>query len=109
MSFPLRNPFFPTSHTRPLSNKVRPDFGRVGRIRLLWQGFTGTRATARGAEHARNPVWIPSRNAANRPALDQIGLTPQPRGDAGDAKVALKDLAGKWVVLFFYPRDDTPG
>lgn len=24
-------------------------------------------------------------------------------------KVALKDLAGKWVVLYFYPKDDTPG
>lgn len=23
--------------------------------------------------------------------------------------VALRDLAGSWVVLFFYPRDDTPG
>jgi thioredoxin-dependent peroxiredoxin len=28
---------------------------------------------------------------------------------AGGAKVALKDLAGKWVVLYFYPKDDTPG
>jgi thioredoxin-dependent peroxiredoxin len=24
-------------------------------------------------------------------------------------KVALKDLQGKWVVLYFYPKDDTPG
>jgi peroxiredoxin Q/BCP len=24
-------------------------------------------------------------------------------------KVALKDYAGKWVVLYFYPRDNTPG
>lgn len=24
-------------------------------------------------------------------------------------KVALKDLAGEWVVLYFYPKDDTPG
>ena len=23
--------------------------------------------------------------------------------------VALTDLAGRWVVLYFYPRDDTPG
>jgi len=29
--------------------------------------------------------------------------------DQDDREVALKDLAGKWVVLFFYPRDDTPG
>jgi peroxiredoxin Q/BCP len=25
------------------------------------------------------------------------------------SKVALKDFAGKWVVLYFYPRDLTPG
>jgi peroxiredoxin Q/BCP len=26
-----------------------------------------------------------------------------------DEVVKLKDLAGRWVVLYFYPRDDTPG
>lgn len=30
---------------------------------------------------------------------------PDQNGD----KIALKDLKGKWVVLYFYPRDDTPG
>ncbi len=29
--------------------------------------------------------------------------------DQDGAKVALKDLAGQWVVLYFYPKDDTPG
>jgi thioredoxin-dependent peroxiredoxin len=24
-------------------------------------------------------------------------------------KVSLKDLHGRWVVLYFYPKDDTPG
>ena len=24
-------------------------------------------------------------------------------------KVRLADLAGKWVILYFYPKDDTPG
>ena len=24
-------------------------------------------------------------------------------------QVSLKDLKGKWVVLYFYPKDDTPG
>jgi peroxiredoxin Q/BCP len=24
-------------------------------------------------------------------------------------KVSLKDFAGKWLVLYFYPKDDTPG
>ena len=26
-----------------------------------------------------------------------------------DEPVSLASLAGSWVVLFFYPRDDTPG
>jgi peroxiredoxin Q/BCP len=29
--------------------------------------------------------------------------------DATDATVKLADLAGQWVVLYFYPKDDTPG
>ena len=28
-------------------------------------------------------------------------------GDGGQA--CLKDLKGKWVVLYFYPRDNTSG
>ena len=28
---------------------------------------------------------------------------------ASGGKVALRDLAGSWVVLYFYPKDDTPG
>lgn len=27
----------------------------------------------------------------------------------GGGKVALKDLKGKKVILYFYPKDDTPG
>jgi peroxiredoxin Q/BCP len=30
-------------------------------------------------------------------------------GDASGKRVALADLAGKHVVLYFYPKDDTPG
>jgi peroxiredoxin Q/BCP len=29
--------------------------------------------------------------------------------DAHGDKVSLKDFAGQYVVLYFYPRDDTPG
>lgn len=25
------------------------------------------------------------------------------------AEISLRDLKGKWVVLYFYPKDDTPG
>jgi thioredoxin-dependent peroxiredoxin len=27
----------------------------------------------------------------------------------GGGKISLKDYLGKWVVLYFYPKDDTPG
>jgi peroxiredoxin Q/BCP len=29
--------------------------------------------------------------------------------DESGAKVTLAELKGSWVVLFFYPKDDTPG
>ncbi|MEM1231921.1 MAG: redoxin domain-containing protein, partial [Pseudomonadota bacterium] len=29
--------------------------------------------------------------------------------DAAGNKVALKDLRGQYVVVYFYPKDDTPG
>ena len=29
--------------------------------------------------------------------------------DQADAPVTLSALRGRWVVLFFYPKDDTPG
>jgi peroxiredoxin Q/BCP len=29
--------------------------------------------------------------------------------DQDEKKVKLGDLKGKWVVLYFYPKDDTPG
>ena len=29
--------------------------------------------------------------------------------DDSGAAITLRDLKGKWVALFFYPKDDTPG
>ncbi len=29
--------------------------------------------------------------------------------DSDENKVSLKDFSGKWAVLYFYPKDDTPG
>ena len=29
--------------------------------------------------------------------------------DQDGKQVSLKDLSGRWVVLYFYPKDDTPG
>jgi peroxiredoxin Q/BCP len=29
--------------------------------------------------------------------------------DDADRRVSLADFRGKWVVLYWYPKDDTPG
>ena len=29
--------------------------------------------------------------------------------DADEQNVCIEDLAGKWIVLYFYPKDNTPG
>ena len=29
--------------------------------------------------------------------------------DQDEKEVSLKDYAGKWLVLYFYPKDNTPG
>ncbi len=26
-----------------------------------------------------------------------------------DVEICLRDIVGKWIVLYFYPRDNTPG
>src|SRR3979411_2615286 len=56
----------------------------------------GTLAVMQGAETQKQP-------AAGSPAAD-FSLT------AGDgSQVSLKDYKGKWVVLYFYPKDFTSG
>lgn len=42
--------------------------------------------------------------AINQPAPDFTLPT-----NTGDGKIALSDLRGKWVVLYFYPKDFTSG
>lgn len=43
-------------------------------------------------------------------AIEEGKAAPQfTLNDADGNKVALKDLRGKHVVVYFYPRDDTPG
>lgn len=29
--------------------------------------------------------------------------------DANETEISLKDFRGKWVILYFYPKDNTPG
>jgi peroxiredoxin Q/BCP len=52
-----------------------------------------------------------------RPAAAETNLPPQAGQTAPDftlpsqdaTPVTLRDLRGKWVVLYFYPKDNTPG
>lgn len=52
--------------------------------------------------------WLPSARAAEVPAAG----APAPAfalKDQNGALHKLEDYRGKWVVLYFYPKDDTPG
>ncbi|MEO1621529.1 MAG: peroxiredoxin [Cyanobacteria bacterium J06632_3] len=44
-----------------------------------------------------------------QPDLDQPAPTFTLSSNSGDGDVALSDYLGQWVVLYFYPRDFTPG
>jgi thioredoxin-dependent peroxiredoxin len=46
--------------------------------------------------------------ASSRPAEGNAAPRFELEADDG-SKVALKDFAGKWLVLYFYPKDNTPG
>lgn len=46
--------------------------------------------------------------ATTLPALDSEA-PPFVAKDQAGREVRLRDLRGHWVVLYFYPRDDTPG
>lgn len=47
-------------------------------------------------------------SASGLPAVGKAAPAFSAVTDA-DAKVKLADYKGHWVVLFFYPKDDTPG
>ncbi|GIK25281.1 MAG: peroxiredoxin [Betaproteobacteria bacterium] len=54
------------------------------------------------------PFWMACAVAAGVPAVG----TPAPEfalPDQAGRTVRLADFRGKWVVLYFYPKDDTPG
>lgn len=43
-------------------------------------------------------------------AIEAGEKAPEFKAEASDGKThTLKDFRGKWVVLYFYPKDDTPG
>jgi peroxiredoxin Q/BCP len=44
-----------------------------------------------------------------QPPLDQLAPEFTLPTNTGDGDIALSDYRGKWVVLYFYPQDFTPG
>ncbi len=68
-----------------------------------WKRPRGIRIVARGVD-----AWMSSSIAIGKKAPD-FDL-PVVGGDYGEnARVKLADLKGSQVVLYFYPKDDTPG
>ena len=43
------------------------------------------------------------------PPLNQVAPDFSLPTNTGDGKISLSELRGKWVVLYFYPKDFTPG
>ncbi len=59
-------------------------------------------------EAKRSPKAMEAAAASGSPMLGR----PAPAftlPDQNDQPVSLTDLRGRWVVLYFYPKDDTPG
>ena len=57
------------------------------------------------------PSFVPAAYALGgpQPAIDEPAPTFTLPTNSGDGEVSLSDYAGEWVVLYFYPRDFTPG
>jgi peroxiredoxin Q/BCP len=80
---------------------------------------TGPKAPARAKPavkiEAANPASKPPAQATGAPAAGKSGLAEGTKAPAfhlprdGGGTVSLSDYAGKDLVLFFYPRADTPG
>jgi peroxiredoxin Q/BCP len=56
--------------------------------------------------------------ASHRPTLTPTVMNSVKAGDKAPefttpddtgARISLSEFKGKWVVLFFYPKDDSPG
>jgi peroxiredoxin Q/BCP len=52
--------------------------------------------------------WLPSARAADVPAVGSAAPAFALKDQNGKLQ-KLEDYRGKWVVLYFYPKDDTPG
>ncbi|MFZ9270721.1 MAG: peroxiredoxin [Prochlorococcaceae cyanobacterium] len=74
---------------------------RFGALALLSLGARAQPAQALGGT-------LPALGQA-APAFSLDGVAPGPNGDAQPTRLKLGDLAGSWVILYFYPKDFTSG
>jgi thioredoxin-dependent peroxiredoxin len=51
---------------------------------------------------------LPSLNQS-APGFELTGISPGPGGEAVEGILQLSDFAGRWLVLYFYPKDFTGG
>ncbi len=60
---------------------------------------------------SENPPATPKENTEMPEAKIEVGKKAPTFTlvDQNNEKVKLSDFAGQWVVLYFYPKDDTPG
>ncbi len=80
-------------------------------------GRTGSFGMERKPSDRKDHPGADTARRGERPQTEVIAMTvsegkaaPDFKLDASTGnKVALKDLLGKWVVVYFYPKDDTPG
>lgn len=55
-------------------------------------------------------IWLVPRLLSRSSTLSEGGVAPDFTLTSQDgSQVSLKDYRGKWVILYFYPKDQTPG
>jgi len=99
----------PKASHKATSKALKPSSPRDTAPRGTARSNTTLAKTGAGSTPAKNPS-IGKGDAAGKSALTEGARAPDfrlPR-DGGDT-VSLSDYSGKKLVLFFYPRADTPG
>jgi peroxiredoxin Q/BCP len=94
-------------------NRASPPASKAQRPKAAAAAKTAIKTTPKPATAKTRPAAPPSR--AEAPATGHTGFTEGAKAPAfrlprdGGATISLSDFAGQKLVLFFYPRADTPG
>lgn len=96
---------YPVSFLRPFFHHI----AEVAWVKVAWVGFLGLLLSGLTAI-APSPL-MPATYALGgpQPSLDQPAPLFTLPANPDAHPVSLNDFAGQWVVLYFYPKDFTPG